>query len=85
MFTTENLYLAAFLMTRGHTVHVVKLPGGVSSSTHCQFRFDAMAESDARSFESGPAVSAPIYADQLKRLKGLISRAPLTTQPMGAR
>jgi hypothetical protein len=74
-FTTTDLYLAAFLMARGHAVRVVKLSGGATGA-RCQFVFPPTAEPDAAAFESGQAISAAGFADALKRLKGLIARTP---------
>jgi hypothetical protein len=81
MFTTTDLYQAAFLMARGHAVSVRRLP---LDPRRCEFAFPAGAEPDARLFENGHAISAPVFADALKRLKGLVSRAPLSAQPTGA-
>lgn len=80
-FTVTDLYLASFLMARGHTVRVVKLPGSVAlgQPSRCQFLFSPAAEDDARAFDGGAAISAPMFADALKRLKGLVYRAPLAT------
>lgn len=82
MFTVNDMYLAAFLMARGHAVHVVRAPGGVSG-TRCQFRFPLTAEPDVAGFDD-QAISAAGFADSLKRLKSLMARAPLTTQPTGS-
>jgi hypothetical protein len=76
MFTTVDLYQAAFLMARGHAVSVRKLP---SYPHRCEFLFPLAAEADARAFEAGQAISAPVFADALKRLKGLVSRTPILT------
>jgi hypothetical protein len=84
-FTTTDLYLAAFLMARGHTVAVRKLPGGLSTGTRCQFVFPPTAANDADTFESGQAISAAGFADALKRLKAIMARAPLAMPPAESR
>jgi hypothetical protein len=84
MFTVTDLYLASFLLTRGHAVRVVKVPGGLPGQTHCQFLFPLAAEPDAELFANGQAVSAAGLADAHRRLKVLMARAPMTTQPTGA-
>ena len=82
MFTTTDLYRAAFLMARGHTVTVHKLLGGMGP--RCQFIFPPTAADDAMTFDSGQAISAAVFADALKRLKALIARAPQAVEPTGA-
>ena len=83
MFTTTDLYRAAFLMARGHTVSVHKFLGG--TGPRCQFTFPPTAADDAMTFDSGQAISAAVFADGIKRLKTLIARAPLTALPEAAR
>jgi hypothetical protein len=83
MFTTTDLYRAAFLMARGHTVTVHKLLGGMGP--RCRFVFPPTAADDAMTFDSGQAISAAVFADALKRLKTLIAREPLTALPGAAR
>jgi hypothetical protein len=85
MFTVTDQYLAAFLIARGHTVTVRKLPGGLSTGTRCQFLFPQTAEPDAGTFESAQAISAAGFADALKRLKAIMARAPLAMPPTEAR
>lgn len=72
MYTVTNLYLASYLMARGHAIRVVKL-----SPSRCEFIFPPAAATDAGSYDEGAAISAPLYADALRRLKGLVSRAPM--------
>lgn len=83
MFTVTDLYLASFLLTRGHAVRVVKVPGGLPGQTHCEFLFSPAAEPDAELFANGQAVSAAGLADAHRRLKTLMARAPMT-QPTGS-
>jgi hypothetical protein len=70
-YIVSNLYLASYLMARGHAVRVVKL-----SPSRCEFIFPPAAEDDAGAYDEDAAISAPLYADALRRLKGLVARAP---------
>jgi hypothetical protein len=82
---TMDMYLAGFLMARGHAIRLVKLvlPSG---RVACEFHFPPDAEFDVRAFEAGQAISAPVLTDAIKRLKLLIAKTPLSSQPTeGAR
>jgi hypothetical protein len=83
MFTVTDMYLASFLMARGHAVRVIKSPGALPGQTRCQFVFPPAAEPEAWTFENDQPISVAGYVDALKRLKALMARAPLTTD--GAR
>jgi len=75
---TMDMYLASYLMARGHSIRVVKrvLPTGRQA---CEFHFPPEAMTDAREFDAGASISAPVLTDALKRLKILIAKTPLST------
>lgn len=84
LHTTRDLYEAGYLLAKGHPITVVKFAAG--GRTFCEFEFPPEAATDALAYERGTVLSAAMYADALRRLKGLVARAPLSSQPTeGAR
>jgi hypothetical protein len=75
--TTNCLYTAAFLQTRGHPLTLKRLP-----SSRCEFVFGDAARPDVAAYESGAPISAASYAETLRRLKRLMmnpSNASITS------
>jgi hypothetical protein len=64
LFSTNDLYLAAFLVTRGHEASVT--PNG----DYCTFNFPPSVEADAQSYSKGRAtVNARHFANTTRQLK----------------
>ena len=70
IFTTADMYVAAFIWARGKPIQVVP-----SGPRHCRFDFPPDAEADAQDYARGVSFSIATYADCLRRLKKLIANA----------
>jgi len=67
-YSTHDLNLAAFLLSRGHPLRAVaREPGG-----RCVFRFSITAREDAPGFLAKVAVPAWDYANALRSLKARV-------------
>jgi hypothetical protein len=68
--TTTNLYLAAFLLARGHEPASITGPPGRKSLT-----FPTATQADIGDYNRGVAIGVQAYVDALVKLKRLVNRA----------
>jgi Domain of unknown function (DUF5659) len=73
-YRTDHLYLAAFLVCRGHSILATRTE---DSRVHFVFAETSQLASDASSFMAGGSVGARQFSFEILKLKRLIPRSSL--------
>jgi hypothetical protein len=71
MITTSNLYLAAFLLARGHEPASITGPPGRK-----RIEFPTATPADIGDYNRGVPIGVQVYVDALIKLKRLVNRGP---------